>query len=102
MAHGQEDRNPVVLGRIGRDPSKPTVCFYGAAAGSLGCLLPLRHGHAAVLRPGCGMLSLAQAQASTWFWHCWLTGIAGAAVDRPLRCAAGNGARLEDGPLRAA
>lgn len=31
MAHGQEDRNPVVLGRIGRDPSKPTVCFYGAA-----------------------------------------------------------------------
>lgn len=30
MAHGQEDRNPVVLGRIGRDPSKPTVCFYGA------------------------------------------------------------------------
>ena len=32
MAHGQEDRNPVVLGRIGRDPSKPTVCFYGAAA----------------------------------------------------------------------
>ena len=29
MAHGQEDRNPVVLGRIGRDPAKPTVCFYG-------------------------------------------------------------------------
>lgn len=25
----QEGRNPVVLARIGRDPSKPTILFYG-------------------------------------------------------------------------
>ena len=37
MAHGQEDRNPVVLGRLGRDPSKPTVCFYGGPPGCVCC-----------------------------------------------------------------
>ncbi len=31
MAHGpRDDSNPVVLGRIGRDPSRPTILFYGA------------------------------------------------------------------------
>jgi acetylornithine deacetylase/succinyl-diaminopimelate desuccinylase-like protein len=24
-----EGKNPVVLGRLGSDPAKPTVCFYG-------------------------------------------------------------------------
>jgi len=24
-----EDKNPVVIGRLGRDASKPTVTFYG-------------------------------------------------------------------------
>ncbi|KAL6762356.1 hypothetical protein V8C86DRAFT_1825219 [Haematococcus lacustris] len=24
-----EDKNPVVISRLGRDPAKPTVCFYG-------------------------------------------------------------------------
>lgn len=38
-----EEKNPVVMARIGRDPSKPTVTFYGAA------LL-------ALLRPSCTAL----------------------------------------------
>ncbi len=36
MAHGPcEDTNPVVLGRIGRDASRPTILFYGAPRGKL-------------------------------------------------------------------
>lgn len=36
LAQPVEDKNPVVLGRIGRDPSKPTVTFYGAWRGGVG------------------------------------------------------------------
>ncbi len=29
IAHVAEDKNPVVLGRLGREPSLPTIAFYG-------------------------------------------------------------------------
>lgn len=38
MAQGpQDDTNPVVLGRIGRDTSRPTILFYGKLAYPLCC-----------------------------------------------------------------
>ena len=32
-----EDANPVVLGRLVTDPSKPTVCFYGEPGHEASC-----------------------------------------------------------------
>ena len=29
IAHVAEDKNPVVLGRLGREPGLPTIAFYG-------------------------------------------------------------------------
>ena len=29
IAHVAEEKNPVVLGRLGREPDKPTILFYG-------------------------------------------------------------------------
>lgn len=29
LVQGQEDKNPVVIGRLGQDASKPTITFYG-------------------------------------------------------------------------
>ena len=29
LAQAREDKNPVVIGRLGHDPQRPTVCFYG-------------------------------------------------------------------------
>lgn len=29
LTQARDDKNPVVLGRIGHDPARPTVCFYG-------------------------------------------------------------------------
>lgn len=29
IAHVAEEKNPVVLGRLGREPGRPTILFYG-------------------------------------------------------------------------